>query len=164
MCRKKLLICSECFRWALDVFSIFSIIFGDSAVHLRFNPDTNFNLSHSESDSGGEITFTFNQQPGNNSYTEGDGSLVTLDFDVLNQSDIYFSANYNEAVYDICGGCDSPLYSQHYDYDVSFWRSFSQTFEWYGCTDLGANNYNEGAIFDNGSCEYDSQEPQEIGD
>ena len=112
----------------------------------------NFNLAHSESDGGGEIIFTFNQQPGNNSYTEGNGSLVVLDFDVLSQSDMDFSVNFNEAIYD------------DYDYDVSFWGTFSQTFQWYGCTDLGANNYNENAIFDNSSCEYGSVDPEQIGE
>ena len=122
-----------------------------------------FDLAHS--DSSGEIAFTFSQQDGSNSYTGGDGSLVVLEFDILdlNQTSVSFTANFNEATYDVCGGCDSPLYSQHYDYDVSFWGTFSAVFEWYGCTNVAANNYNENAIFDNGTCEYDSQEPDQIG-
>lgn len=126
-----------------------------------------FDLVHSDSD--GEITFTFNQQDGSNSYIDGNGSLVILEFDVflndddLNQSSLFFTANFNDAIYDICGGCINPSYSEHYDYDVSFWGGFSQTFQWSGCTDLSANNYNQNAIFNNGSCEYEVVDPGQIG-
>ena len=60
-----------------------------------------------------------------------------------------------------CGECDNPEYSEHYDYDVSFWETLNKTFDWYGCTDGDANNYNQNAIFDNEGCEYDEEETEE---
>ena len=137
--------------------------FIDYSSPIKGSLTGSFDLFHP--DSGGEIMFAFTQQDGSNSYTGGDGSLVVLEFDVLDlsQSSLSFTANFNEATYDVCGGCDSPLYSEHYDYDVSFWGTLNTVFEFYGCTDLGANNYNENAIFDNGTCEYDSQEPEQVG-
>ena len=113
--------------------------------------------------SNSQILFSFRLHPSH--YLCRVETLVVLEFDVLDlsQSSLSFTANFNEATYDVCGGCDSPLYSEHYDYDVSFWGTLNTVFEFYGCTDLGANNYNENAIFDNGTCEYGSQEPEQVG-
>ena len=117
-----------------------------------------FNLDHSDSD--GVISFTFSQQDGSNSYTSGDGSLVILEFDALlsgdalNQSEPSFTATFNDAVYNVCGGCD--IIGDDYDYDVGFWGAFNRDYKWSGCTNLDADNY-QNAIFDDGSCEYSAQ-------
>jgi hypothetical protein len=83
-----------------------------------------------------------------------------LSGDALSQSEPSFTATFNDAVYNVCGGCD--IVGDDYDYDVSFWGDFNRAYKWSGCTNLGADNY-ENAIFDDGSCEYSVQDPEQIG-
>tara|TARA_B100002051_G_scaffold206630_1_gene197542 strand:+ start:2217 stop:3332 length:1116 start_codon:yes stop_codon:yes gene_type:complete len=113
----------------------------------------------------GLITFSFEHSDGDiENFTNGSGSLVELKFQInntnfqLQQSPISierFSAFFIESVYDICGDCLTPNYSEYYNYDINYWNGFIEPVEiHFGCMDSNALNYNSLAIIDDGTCAY----------
>ena len=124
-----------------------------------------YDLSFVDS-SQGEIIFNFNQSDGNESdFIIGGGSLVNLKFNNLsfnesNDSDlgligVDFGINFENAVFDICGECNNPLYSEYYLYDIGYWNQYSFSGLLFGCTDQSALNYDMNAIINNDSCMYE---------
>ena len=92
--------------------SVMSFIDYDSPIKGDLT-NSNFELLHSASQ--GEITFEFN---GDGNYTEGDGSLVFLEFNIISSvGQLDFTASFNEAIYDVCGDCDAPLNIEYHEYD-----------------------------------------------
>ena len=59
------------------------------------------------------------------------------------------------AVFDICGECNNPLYSEYYLYDIGYWNQYSFSGLLFGCTDQSALNYDMNAIINNDSCMYE---------
>ena len=119
-----------------------------------------FDLNLAESVPG-EIVFSFSQSDGNESnFIEGSGSLLNLKFNVIvfdsdsDLIDIDFNIDFLNSVYDICGECENPSYSEYYNYDVSFWNQYNFLGLLFGCTDSAALNYNDNVIIDNSTCIY----------
>ena len=113
----------------------------------------------------GLITFSFEHSDGDiENFVNGSGGLIELKFQInntnfqLQQSPISidrFSASFIESVYDICGDCLTPNYSEYYNYDINYWNGFIDSIEiHFGCMDSNALNYNSLAIIDDGTCAY----------
>ena len=120
-----------------------------------------FDLSFIESNQG-EITFSFSQSDGNeSSFISGGGNLVNLKFNTLvsnldSQSiGVNFGINFENAIFDVCGECSNPEYSEYYLYDISYWNEYIFSGLLFGCADQSALNYNINAIIDDGSCIYE---------
>ena len=123
-----------------------------------------FDVTVNEKEAG-HIDFIFEHSDGEvETFTNGSGGLVELKFAINNtnfqsqESPIIvnqFSANFSESIYDICGDCLTPSYSEYYNYDINYWNNFNEPIEiHFGCTDSNALNYNEQALIDDGTCNY----------
>tara|TARA_B100000131_G_scaffold228188_1_gene219901 strand:- start:6441 stop:7565 length:1125 start_codon:yes stop_codon:yes gene_type:complete len=111
----------------------------------------------------GKINFIFKHSDGElDRFINGTGDLVELKF-IINNTDFSsqqsplnignFAAEFVESVYDICGDCLNPDYSEYYNYDVNYWNSFDEGLEiHFGCMEPEALNYNDQAIIDDGTC------------
>ena len=120
-----------------------------------------FDLSFVESNQG-EIIFNFDQSDGNESnFISGGGSLVNLKFNTLisnldsESADIDFAVNFENGIFDVCGECSNPTYSEYYLYDISYWNQYIFSGLLFGCADQSALNYNINAIIDDDSCIYE---------
>ncbi len=142
-----------------DLLFFINETFPNKGVLLTEGFDVNVN------EQNGLITFAFEHSDGEiENFTSGSGGLIELKFQInntnfqLQESPItisQFSAVFNEGLFDICGDCLTPNYSQYYNYDVNYWNSFDGPIEiHFGCMDSNALNPNPLAIIDDGTCAY----------
>ena len=57
-------------------------------------------------------------------------------------------------VFDICGDCLTPIYSEYYNYDANYWNNYTDTmYVHFGCMNSSALNYDSLAIINYG-CQF----------
>ncbi len=119
-----------------------------------------FNLTL-DSSVDGEILFSFTQSDGNDDkYISGGGTLVKLKFNVTSQNieneQLNFEIYFTDSVYDVCGECNNPDYSERFEFDISFWGNYKFSGNLLGCKNQEAINYFENSLINFDSlCEYE---------